>query len=135
MALGQARIPADEARRAIATLITEELMLPPIALILRRCREMRCSAEFFNWRCPECGSRRVVGTLGEAAVCFDCDWRGTLSEGGRRLMETSAPSPIAALTTALRVAEARSGQAPDGPSARELAVELLTDRARETLTR
>jgi len=81
MALGQARIPADAAQQAIATLITEEMMLPPVALVLRRCRETLCSREFFRWRCPECGSRRVVGTLGEAAVCFDCDWKGTLREG------------------------------------------------------
>jgi hypothetical protein len=68
-------------------------------------------------------------------------------------MDPSAPSPIAALTTALRVAEAQAGQSPVGPWARDLAVELLqvqlgcpwpsmplvteqsADRARETLTR
>ena len=78
-------------------------------------------------------------------------------------MDTCAPSSIAALTTAqrvagqqvadrptapaaaaieivqietaLRVAEAQAGQSPSGPPAREMAVELRPDRARETLAR
>ena len=79
MALAQAGVTAAVARKAIARLITEEMELPPVALLLRRCREVSCERELSAWRCPECGSRLVAGTLGGPGVCFDCTWEGTLS--------------------------------------------------------
>lgn len=81
MALTQARIPADVAQRAVATLITEEMMLPPVALVLRRCRETQAGRDFFDWACPACGSDKVAGIVGGPGLCFDCDWEGMLSEG------------------------------------------------------
>ena len=83
MALTQAHIPADVARRAIATLITEEMQLPPVALVLRRCRETQAGHEFFDWRCPVCGSDKVAGIVDGPGFCgdCDCDWSGTLTEG------------------------------------------------------
>lgn len=78
MALSKERIPGVVARRAVADLITTEMELPPVALVLRRCAETACGEEFYDWRCPECGSERVAGTVGGPGLCFDCDWEGTL---------------------------------------------------------
>lgn len=75
MALTQERVPATVARRAIADLISEEMELPPVALVLRRCRETS-AGEFFDWRCPECGSELVAGMIGGPGCCFECDWEG-----------------------------------------------------------
>lgn len=72
-------VPAAVARQAVARLVSEEMELPPIALLLQRCREVASGDEFYDWRCPECGSRMVAGTLGGPGICFDCDWEGTLS--------------------------------------------------------
>lgn len=82
MCLMREHIPADVARRAVAALITEEMMLPPVALVLRRCREIQCQG-FYEWRCPACGAgpEKVVGYIGGPGLCFECNWSGTLSEG------------------------------------------------------
>lgn len=77
MALTQEGVPASVARRAVAGLIAEEMQLPPVALVLRRCRETACGEEFYDWRCPDCGSELVAGRIGGAGLCFDCDWEGT----------------------------------------------------------
>ena len=79
MALTQERVPGTVARRAVAQLITEEMELPPVALVLRRCRETAFGEEFFDWHCPECRSEKVAGTIGGPGLCFDCDWEGTLT--------------------------------------------------------
>lgn len=76
MALTQERVPAVVARKSIASLITTEMELPPVALVIRRCREVASGEEFYDWRCPECGSEKVAGTIGGAGLCFDCEWEG-----------------------------------------------------------
>lgn len=73
MALTQECIPATVARQAIAGLVREEMELPPVALVLKACREARYGDTFYDWRCPECGSDKVAGSVGGVAVCFDCD--------------------------------------------------------------
>ena len=78
MALGQAGVAPSIARRAIARLITEETELPPVSLILKRCRETVAADYFRDLRCPACASSLVAGTIGGLAVCFDCDWEGEL---------------------------------------------------------
>ena len=79
MALASEHVTAQVARRAIAGLIATEMELPPVALVLRACRETAIGAEFYDWRCPACGSDKVAGTAGGPGVCFDCDWEGVLS--------------------------------------------------------
>lgn len=79
MALAQAGVSADVAKRAIARLVAEELELPPVALVIRRCREISAGERLAALRCPECASELVAGTIGGPAVCFDCDWSGVLS--------------------------------------------------------
>ncbi len=79
MALAQAGVSADVAKRAAAALICEELELPPVALVLRRCREISAGVAIASFRCPKCGSERVAGTIGGPGVCFDCDWTGVFS--------------------------------------------------------
>ena len=76
MALTQEGVPAAVARQAIAGLITTEMELPPVALVLKHCRETASGEEFYDWRCPECGSRRVSGTIDGPGLCHDCDWEG-----------------------------------------------------------
>ena len=76
MALTQEGVPAVVARKAIAGLITTEMELPPVALVLRRCREVASGEEFYEWKCPECWSDQVAGSRGGPGLCFDCDWEG-----------------------------------------------------------
>ena len=76
MALAQQQVTATVARRAIADLITNEMELPPVALVLARCREAAASDDFYDWRCPSCGSTLVAGSIGGPGICFDCTWEG-----------------------------------------------------------
>ena len=76
MALTQERVPGAVARKAVADLVSKEMELPPVALVIRRCRETASGDEFYDWHCPECGSERVAGTIGGPGLCFDCDWQG-----------------------------------------------------------
>lgn len=76
MALTQEAVPAVVARKAIAALIITEMELPPVALVLRRCRETASGEEFYDWKCPECGSDKVAGRVGGPGLCFDCEWEG-----------------------------------------------------------
>lgn len=78
MALTQARIPTDVAQRAIATLITDEAMLPPVAHVLSRCREIqdgRASTEPTQTLFDLYGSNRD-----DWAHCWRCDMAITLEE-------------------------------------------------------
>lgn|SRR5665647_373845 len=77
MALLQAGISAQVTRNAIASLIRDEMELPPVALVLKRCREAGAEEAQREWSCPECGSHLVAGTVGGPGVCFDCVWEGS----------------------------------------------------------
>jgi hypothetical protein len=79
MALMQERVSPGVARSAIAQLIREEMELPPVALMLKRCRETNAREAQRDWRCPECGSHLVAGSIGGPGVCFDCVWEGTFA--------------------------------------------------------
>ena len=70
--------PAVVVRKAVAKLVSEEMELPPVALLLRRCREAASGEEFYEWRCPVCQSINVAGIVGGPGICFDCEWSGTL---------------------------------------------------------
>lgn len=72
-------VPAPVVRRAVARLVSEEMELPPVALLLRRCREVASGEEFYEWRCPSCHSTNVAGTVGGPGICFDCEWTGEFS--------------------------------------------------------
>lgn len=76
MALTAEGVPASVARAAIAELIREEMELPPVALLLRRCRLIDVIEH--DWQCPECGSHLICGTAGGPGICGDCEWEGTL---------------------------------------------------------
>lgn len=65
-------------RQAVRALIREEDELPTPARLIRRCREVASGGEFYDWRCPECSSIRVVGSIGGPGWCPDCEWEGTL---------------------------------------------------------
>jgi hypothetical protein len=69
MALTHDGVPAIVARRAVAMLIAEEMQLRPIALVLRKCREVRAGEEFPTWACPACRSDRVAGVTGGPGLC------------------------------------------------------------------
>jgi len=78
MALAGEGISPAVARAAIRKLITEQMELPPVALVLRACREVEAEHLIKDWACPVCGSAMVSGIIDGPAVCFDCDWHGTL---------------------------------------------------------
>jgi predicted RNA-binding Zn-ribbon protein involved in translation (DUF1610 family) len=77
MALIDEGVGAAVVRQAIRALIREEEELPSPARVIRRCREVAAGDEFHDWHCPECGSVRVVGTIGGPGWCPDCDWDGS----------------------------------------------------------
>jgi len=78
MALMDEGVPVPVARQAIRELIREEDELPPPARVIRRCHEVAAGDEFTDWHCPECGSARVIGTIGGSGWCPDCEWEGVL---------------------------------------------------------
>lgn len=78
MALTAAGIDDATAKAAIGKLVLEEMELPPVALVLRRCREVSAAEILSAVCCQQCGSGKIAGSIGAAAVCFDCDWEGTL---------------------------------------------------------
>jgi hypothetical protein len=69
-------VPAVVARAAVSRLVAEEMELPPVALLLKVCREVSADDTFYEWRCPVCLSTNVAGTMGGPGICFDCDWSG-----------------------------------------------------------
>jgi hypothetical protein len=71
-------VPAVVARKAVGRLVAEEMELPPVALLLRTCREVGAGEDFYEWRCPVCQSTNVAGTVGGPGICFDCEWSGRL---------------------------------------------------------
>lgn len=75
MALASQDIDAVTARAAVAKLVLEETELPPVALVVRRCREMTASEALATARCPQCGSQLVAVVDGNVNLCFDCDWQ------------------------------------------------------------
>ncbi len=86
MAMGQARIPSDVAQRAIAELITEEMVLPPVALVLRRCRDLRdlqAAQELAdNPRAGETLHDLYGSSQAQWVYCFRCDQAISLAELG-----------------------------------------------------
>lgn len=72
-------VPAVVVRQAVNRLVSEEMELPPVALLLKRCREVAAQEDFYEWRCPVCMSTNVAGTMGGPGICFDCDWSGRFS--------------------------------------------------------
>lgn len=79
MAIAHESIDPATARGAIADLIRNELDLPPVALVIRRCLEYSAKAAQREWSCPNCGSKLVAGVVNGPGLCFDCDWQGTFS--------------------------------------------------------
>ena len=73
MALASENVAPEVARRAVSELVKEELELPPIALVLRKCRVVAATEDFHDWGCPSCGSLRTAGYIGGPCMCFDCD--------------------------------------------------------------
>jgi len=80
MSLAADRISPVVARAAVARLVREEMELPPVALLLRRCREEAAASSLYDWRCPQCGSLRTAGSIGGPGVCFGCDTEFTFEE-------------------------------------------------------
>lgn len=78
MALLDAGTNAATVGLAVRKLIREADALPTIAELLTACRRVRAEDALAQWRCPGCGSDKVAGYAGGPAVCFDCDWEGTL---------------------------------------------------------
>ena len=78
MALAEEGVSPRAARGAVRKLIRESTELPPVALVLRACREVACQEVIHDWRCPLCGSEKVAGIIGGPGVCFDCVWEGTM---------------------------------------------------------
>ncbi len=73
MALASENVLPEVARQAISELVKEELELPPIALVLRKCRAVAATEDFHDWTCPACGSPRTAGYSGGPCMCFDCE--------------------------------------------------------------
>ena len=76
MALAQEGIAPTTARAAIAELISEEFLLPPVAQVLAHCRAAGC-AGINEVVCPHCGSTLIAVDRG-CGLCFDCDWQGAV---------------------------------------------------------
>lgn len=79
MALAEEGVTPDAARSGVRKLIRESMELPPVAAVLRSCREVAAEQLIHDWRCPLCGSEKVAGIVGGPGVCFDCVWEGTMT--------------------------------------------------------